>query len=95
MPGIHRATDSRTCGAATLVTNQSTVFAEGLLCAVNGDPNDHGSGELIASGSTVFIEGKAVVIAGDNASPDTFCLIVGPPHCNPQAVGKSGTVFAY
>ncbi len=95
MPGVHRNSDARSCGAITTVTQQSTVFAEGLLCAVNGDPNDHGAGELIASGSTVFIEGKAIVIEGDNSAPDTFCLIVGPPHCNSQAVGKSGTVFAY
>ena len=38
---IHRDSDPRICGAATTVTGNTTVFANDLLVAVNGDPNSH------------------------------------------------------
>jgi hypothetical protein len=38
---VHRDTDSRVCGATTVVENQSSVFANGLLIATFGDPNSH------------------------------------------------------
>ncbi len=63
---IHRDTDPRVCGATTVVENQSTVYANGLLVAVDGDPNSHGAGNLIADCNNVFINGKEVV----NHSPD-------------------------
>lgn len=95
MPGVHRHGDNRICGATTVVTNQSTVYVEGQLFSVQGDPNSHGSGTLIASGSTVTVNGIPVIILGDSASSDTLCFTVGPPHCNPSATSASGTVSAY
>lgn len=94
MPGVHRNTDARSCGAETTVSLQSTVYANDKLVAVHGDPNSHGDGGLIASGSTVFVEDKLIIIEGDSANPDAFCPIL-PIHCNPSAVGKSDTVFIY
>jgi len=94
MPAIHRDTDPRVCGASTIVTGQSTVYANGLLVSVNGDPNSHGGGELIAACRNVFIGGKMVVNhSPDNASPDALCIPLGPPHCNPATAGGSPNVF--
>ena len=91
---VHRHTDSRICGATTIVTNQSTVYANGLLIAVNGDPNTHGGGNLIANCNNVFIEGKMVVNnTPDNANPDSLCVPIGPPHCNPYTNQGSPNVF--
>ena len=56
MPPIHRHGDSRVCGATTIVSGQSTVFANEKLVAVNGDPNSHGGGALIAGSKNVFIK---------------------------------------
>jgi len=89
MPGVHRHGDNRSCGATTTVTGQSTVFVEGKLFSVNGDPNTHGSGALIASGTTVSVNEKPVIIIGDNASTDSLA------HTNPSAATGSGTVSAY
>ena len=66
MPAIHRNGDARACGATTIVTGQSTVFANGKLVSVNGDENSHGAGALIAGSKNVFAEGIAVV----NNTPD-------------------------
>ena len=97
MPAVHRDSDSRACGASTTVTNQSTVFANGLLIAVQGDPNSHGGGELDASVNpgTVFIEGKELVVVGSSASPDSLCPDPGGSHCSPTATGGSPDVFAF
>jgi uncharacterized Zn-binding protein involved in type VI secretion len=95
MAGAHRQTDSRVCGATTVVTGQSTVFVEGLLWAVDGYPNTDGAGGLIPSGSTVSINGKLVIINGDHASADSQCIIIGPPHCDPFATSASSTVKCY
>ena len=95
MPAAHRFTDSRICGAGTIVTGQSTVFVNGLLWAVQGDPNDHGAGNLVASGApNVFIEGKPVIVVGDPANEDNLCPPLGPPHCSPDAAAGSGNVTA-
>lgn len=72
---------------------QSTVFVNGRLWAVEGDPNTHIDGDLISVvGSTVFIGGKKVIVAiGDTAQTD------GAGH-SPQPVDpeeSSGNVFAY
>ena len=95
MAGVHRQTDSRVCGATTVVTGQSTVFVENLLWCVDGDPNTDGSGGLIPSGSTVKINGKNVIINSDHANPDDLCIPIGPPHCDPYATSGSGTVSCY
>lgn len=94
MPGVHRETDERICGATTIVQNQSTVYAEDKLIAVEGSINTDGGGGLIPSGTSVFIEDKLIIIENDSAQPDDFCPLA-PIHCNPYAVGKSSTVFAY
>lgn len=95
MPNAHTHGQSRICGATTVVTGQSTVYVNGKLWAVKGDPDTHGSGGLINSGTTVFISGKPVIVhAPDNASPDALCP-VGPLHCNPKTSQGSADVFAY
>ena len=63
---VHRNTDSRTCGATTLVSGQSTVFANNLLVSVNADPNSHSAGALVAGSNHVYAENTLVV----NNSPD-------------------------
>jgi hypothetical protein len=93
MPAVHRDTDDRVCGATTTVVGQGTVFSNGLLVAVNGDPNTHDGGELIAASRNVFAENILVVNdTPDNANPDSFCPI--PPHCNPKTSEGSPDVFA-
>lgn len=95
MAGVHRHGDTRACGATTTVTGQGTVFVEGVLFSVEGDPNTHGGGALIASGSTVFVNGKKIIINGDSASADSLCIPLGGAHCAPSATSGSGTVSAY
>ena len=75
---VHRDTDPRVCGAITVVANQNTVYANGLLVAVDGDPNSHSAGGLIATCNNV---------------PDTLCFIIGPTHCAPATAGGSPNVF--
>ena len=58
---VHRHGDARACGATTIVSGQSTVFANSKLIAVNGDPNTHGAGNLVAGSNNVFINSIAVV----------------------------------
>lgn len=93
MPGAHRQTDSRFCGATTSVTNQTTVFSNDLLWAVEGDKESHGRGDLINAGEgTVYIENKKVITAiKDTAAPDNANHSPGPT--NPS--GRSSNVFAY
>lgn len=95
MPAAHRNGDLRTCGASTVVSGQSSVYVNGSLWAVQGDPNSHGGGGLIPSGTTVYVEGKLVIVnAPDNANPDVLCPIL-PIHCNPATAGGSPDTFAY
>jgi len=91
MTAIHRNSDSRACGAATVVAGQSTVYANDLLVSVNGDPNSHGAGALSASCHDVYVNGILVVDLGDSAAPDVLCPI--PPHCNPSATSASSNVY--
>jgi uncharacterized Zn-binding protein involved in type VI secretion len=93
MATAHRNSDSRFCGATTVVSGQSSVFVNGLLWAVEGDENTHGNGDLIAVvGSTVKINGKKVIVAvGDTASPDNATHT--PSQVDPQ--GHSDNVSAY
>jgi uncharacterized Zn-binding protein involved in type VI secretion len=95
MPAVHRQDDSRICEATTIVTGQSSVFVNGKLWSVDGDPNTHINGQLIASGTTVKINNKLVIVVGDNAAPDDLCELVGPPHCNPFATSGSPDVNCY
>jgi uncharacterized Zn-binding protein involved in type VI secretion len=89
---IHRQDDSRSCGATTVVSGQTTVFAGGKLVAVNGDQNSHGGGALVAATNNVFINGKMVVNVGDTAGPDSLCPVPGGPHCAPAATSGLGTI---
>lgn len=93
MPGAHRDTDLRACGATTASVQSRNVYVNGLLWSINGDPNTHGAGNLIAAVNQVFIGGTMVVNLGDLAAPDGLCPIVGGPHCLPLAVGASSDVF--
>jgi uncharacterized Zn-binding protein involved in type VI secretion len=90
---IHRQDDSRSCGATTVVSGQTTVFAGGKLVAVNGDQNSDGGGDLIAATKNVFINGKKVVNVGDSASADDLCPTAGGDHCAPAASSGLGTVI--
>lgn len=94
---VHRNADSRVCGAATVVTGQSTVFANGRLVSVQGDPNTHGGGNLGATVNpgTVIIEGKEMVVVGSHAASDSLCPPVGPPHCDPISSSGSPNVEAF
>lgn len=93
MTAIHRSTDSRICGASTVVSGNGTVFANNLLVSVDGDPNSHGGGNLSASTNQIYVENKMVVEVGDSASPDSLCPIPGGPHCGPNSSSGSGNVF--
>lgn len=97
MPAVHRNTDSRVCGAKTTVTGQNNVYANGLLIAVQGDPNTHGGGSLSASVNpgTVFINGKEMAVQGSDAAPDALCPVLGAPHCAPTATSGSPDVFGF
>lgn len=96
MPAAHRHGDARVCGATTQVAGQGTVYVNGQLWAVDGDPNSHGGGGLIpGGGGEVYIEGKKVIVnAADNANPDALCIPIGPPHCNPATAAGSGDVYS-
>lgn len=94
MPGAHRDKDARFCGAKTIVEGQSSVFVNGELWAVEGDPEDHGAGELIqvVAPGNVRINGKKVICAiGDAAEADNFPHF--PPDTYPEE--SSQDVFVY
>ena len=91
MTQVHRLTDSRACGATTVVVGQSTVFVNGLLASVDRDPNNHGAGCIYASTNQVYVEGKMIVEVGDDAAPDNLCP--GDSHCNPRTTTGSPNVF--
>lgn len=91
---IHRHTDSRTCGATTIVSGQSTVFANNLLVSVDGDPNSDGGGALAAVCNQVFAHNIMVVNhTPDTAAADALCLPLGGNHCGPATASGSGNVF--
>lgn len=95
MPGVHRNGDKRFCGASTIVEGQSTVFANGRLISVDGDPNTHGEGrnEPVYGAKNVYIEGKLIICAvGDSVyGPDDSLHEKGP--ANP--LGHSLNVIVY
>jgi uncharacterized Zn-binding protein involved in type VI secretion len=91
---IHRHGDARACGATTIVSGQSTVFANSILVSVNGDPNSHGGGALVAGSNNVFIEGKAVVNnSADGSAADNLCPSLAGAHCAPVTAAGSPDVF--
>lgn len=91
---IHRDTDSRTCGATTVVSGQSTVFANNLLVSVDGDPNSHDGGALGAVCNQVFVNNLMVVNhTPDTAAADALCPPLGGAHCGPATASGSGDVF--
>lgn len=87
MTYVHRESDARVCGAVTLPQGQDFVKVDGKLWAVQGDPNSDGGGGLIASKDYIFINSLPIIVQGDHAVPDTQCFFIGPPHCDPYAVG--------
>jgi hypothetical protein len=93
MPAVHRDTDSRTCGASTVSAQSRNVFVNGLLWAIDADPNSHGGGGLIAGTNNLFIGGIAVTNIQDSANPDALCAPVGGAHCAPAAASGSGNVY--
>ena len=95
MPGIHRDGDSRSCGASTIVSGQSTVYCNGHLAAVDGDAESHGAGnaEPIYGALNVYINGKRIIVApGDTAY--NVDLAGHPPGADDPATA-SPNVFAY
>lgn len=99
MPGAHRDTDSRLCGAKTIVTGQSTVTVNGLLWAVENDYDTHcNQGELNAvyGALNVRINGKLVICAmGDSAAPDHAGCVVLHPSGATNPLGHSYDVLVY
>lgn len=92
MSKAHRNNDERACSATTIVEGQSSVYVNGKLWAVQGDPNTHGEGGLIPSGHTVKINGKKVIVhKPDQADADLF----GHVGSLDETAGGSGSVFAY
>lgn len=89
---VHRQTDVRICGHTTVVVGQSNVYANGLLIAVDKDPNNAGGGALIAQCNNVFINNKMVVNnTPDHAEPDSACP--ASPHCDPYTNQGSPNVL--
>ena len=88
----HRNSDSRACGATTIVNGQDFVKVDGQLWAVVGDPNSHGSGALNNSQDYIKISGKLVILLGDSAAPDSLCIPLGGAHCSPLATSGSSLV---
>lgn len=82
---LHRNDDARTCGALTVVTNQTTFFAANELVAVVGDNNSHGGGAFTNNSRTFYIGGKKVIGVTDPAAPDNLCPDPGGQHCTPNA----------
>jgi hypothetical protein len=93
MPAVHRHTDTRACGATTIVSGQDTVYANSLLVSVNGDVNSHGAGALVAGSDNVFIGGIAVVNhTPDGAAADSLCPPLAGAHCSPATASGSPNV---
>ncbi len=93
MPGAHRDTDTRFCGAKT-IASQTNVKVNGKPWAVDGDPSTHGAGNLIQvyGPGNVRIGGVKVICAvGDKASADNEFHPVPPT----DPLGHSTNVFVY
>lgn len=93
MPGAHRNSDSRKCGATTIVSGQNNVFVNGQLWAVDHDQCTHLSGDLKPIvGATVIINGKSVIVNGDTCY-NTDGAGHAPGLDDPS--GQSNNVFSY
>lgn len=92
MAFCHRALDTRSCGASTVVVGQNFLLVNGKLWSVNGDPNSHGAGNLVTSHPWITINGLGIIVAGDAAAPDSLCPPLGGAHCAPSAVGFDNTI---
>lgn len=93
MPGAHRNGDLRLCDAHTVVSHQTTVYANDELWAVHGDECDHGSGALLATFTGVFINDIPVIVhTPDEAIPDALIIFL---HSTPFTAQGSGDVIAY
>lgn len=99
MPGAHRDTDVRFCGATTIVTGQNAVLVDGLLWAVEGDRDTHcNEGELSAVYGSMCVEigGKKVICAmGDIAADDLAGCFVLHPAGSTNPLGHSYNVLVY
>ena len=84
MAAIHRHGDARACGATTVVSGNTTVYANSKLIAINGNINSHGAGALTAGSNNVFIGGIAVV----NNTPDSAAIDI-LEHTNTQTAAGS------
>jgi hypothetical protein len=95
MPGVHRHGDARYCRAVTVVVGQGSIYANGKLISVEGDPNTHGAGKnkAVYGARNVYLEGKLIICAPGDAvqGPDNFLHPEGP--ANP--LGHSYTVIVY
>lgn len=88
----HRDTDLRVCGATTVVIEQSSVYVNGKLWAVDGDPNSHGDGILLATlANEVYINNKKVCLDTELANADDLCN--SNDHCDPFVTEGSSDVF--
>ena len=94
MADAHRSTDSRSCGAGTIVVGQDFVKVDGKLWSVDGDPNDHGGGALSTSHGWLTIAGKGIIVVGDSAAADSLCITLGGAHCGPSASSGSNLIKA-
>jgi uncharacterized Zn-binding protein involved in type VI secretion len=84
MAAVHRHEDARACGATTVVSGNTTVYANSKLIAINGNINSHGAGALTAGSNNVFIGGIAVV----NNTPDSAAIDT-LEHTNTQTAAGS------
>ena len=93
MPAVHRDNDSRNCGATTNVTNQSSVYINGVLAAVVDDKDSHGGNKGTFIGglsNNVYVENKLIIVVGDDAQTDKVGDRV---HRNTNAKDGSPDVF--
>jgi len=99
MPRSHRDTDSRFCGATTIVTGQSTVYVNNLLQSVEGDKDTHcNAGDLIAvyGPKNYYVENKLAICAvGDSAAPDFQGCVDAHPTGATNPKGHSNDTFIY
>lgn len=99
MPLAHRNNDDRFCGAKTIVMNQSTVFVNGILWAVEGDKDTHcvmGTLSAVTGTKNIYVEGKLAICAvGDIASDDLAGCFVLHPAGSTNPSGHSPDVYMY
>lgn len=99
MPGAHLDTQSRKCGAATIVSHQNNVYVNNLLWAVEGDLDTHcNQGALIAAygAQNVYINGIKVICAvGDTAAPDYLGCVILHPSGATDPLGHSADTNVY